>query len=224
MDGIRRGLDRGAPPPPHRLSRLRATLVRITPMLAAIEVRLDAAGRLSPHLRRLLHRVRLDLRGARTTAAGVVVALRRSGARGAALRLLLRELEAFQALRSTLASTPASNPAPSAPATSPASPQLQAAPVTSLVPAAAEPHHPRAGDHRESPSRGARDLSAESQPSSAAPDAATASQGGSFSFAAAVALTMVLIGFALPALLTRLELRPGRRYAVALIAPLERPG
>jgi hypothetical protein len=61
-------------------------------------------------------------------------------------------------------------------------------------------------------------------PWSAAPGAGTASPGGSFSFAAAVALAMLLIALALPALLTRLDLPPSRRYSVALIAPLERPG
>jgi hypothetical protein len=192
-------------------------------MLAALEVRLHAAGRLSPQVRRLLHRVRSDLRGVRATAAGLVVALRRSGARGHELRLLLRELEAFRAPGATFASTPGVNPAPSAPATSPAHPQLQPAPSGAPVPADSEPPHPRAGSHRESPSRGVGGLSAESL-WSAAPGAATASPGGSFSFAAAVALTMLLIGLAMPALLARLDLPPGRRYSVALIAPLERPG
>jgi hypothetical protein len=223
IDGLRRGLDRGAPPPPSHMTRLRATLVRITPMLAALEVRLDAAGRLSPRLRRLLHRVRSDLRGVRASAAGLVVALRQSGARGHELRLLLRELEAFRAPGATLASMPGVNPAPSAPATGPAHPQLQPAPVNSPVPAESAPPNPRAGGHRESPSRGVGGLSAES-PSSSVPGSATASSGGSSSTAAAVALTMVLIGLALPALLARLDLPPGRRYSVALIAPLERPG
>jgi len=234
IDGLRRGLDRGAPPPPSRLTRLRTTLVRIAPMLATLEVRLDAADPLSPHLRQLVHRVRGDLRGVRATAAGLVVALRHSGARGDALRLLLRELEAFQALASTLASTPGVNPAPPAPATSPADPrlhaptspadpQLQATPASSPVPAPSEPPHPRVGDHRESPPRGAGAPSPEPLPS-AAPGGAAASPGGSFSFAAAVALTMALIGLALPALLARLDLPAGRGYAALLIAPLERPG
>jgi hypothetical protein len=223
INGLRRGLDRGAPPRPSDLTRLRATLVRITPMLAAVQVRLDAAGRLSPPLRRLLHRVRSDLRVVRAAAAGLVVALRQSGARGHELRLLLRALESFRALGATFASTPGVNPAPSAPPTSPAHPQLQPAPAGSPVPADAEPPHPPAGGHRESPSRGVGGLSAESL-WSAAPGAATASPGGSFSFAAAVALTMLLIGLAMPVLLARLDLPPGRRYSVALIAPLERPG
>jgi hypothetical protein len=223
IEGLRRGLDRGAPPSRDRLSRLRATLVRITPMLAALEVRLEAAGRLSPHLQQLLHGVQSDLRGIRATAAGLVAALRHSGASGDELRLLLQELESFQAVGSTLASTPGADPARPAPATSPPDPQLWTAPATSSVPASTVSPHPRPGDHRESPSRGGGP-SAESLPSSASPDAATASPGGSFSFTAAVALTMVLIGLALPALLTRLDLQPGRRYAVALIAPLERPG
>jgi hypothetical protein len=223
IDGLRRALDRGAPPPPSRLTRLRATLVRITPRLAALEVRVDAAGPLSPHLRQLLHRVRGDLRGVRAAAAGLVVALGHSGARGDVLRLLLRELEAFKALASTLASTPGVHPAPAAPATSPADTQLQAAPASSPVAAPPKPPHPRVGDHRGSPPRDAGAPSAESLPS-AAPGGAAASPGGSFSFAAAVALTMALIGLALPALLARLDLPPGRGYAALLIAPLERPG
>jgi hypothetical protein len=225
IEGLQRGLDRGAPPSPDHVSRLRATLVRITPMLAALEVRLEAAGRLSPHLQQLLHGVQSDLRGVRATAAGLVAALRHSRATGEEVQLLLQELESFQGLGSTLASTPGANPARPAPATtSPADPQPWTAPATSSVPASTVPPHPRADDRRESPSRGGGGPSAESVPSSASPGAATASPGGSFSFTAAVALTMALIGLALPALLTRLDLPPGRRYAVALIAPLERPG
>jgi hypothetical protein len=186
-------------------------------------VRLDAAGRLSPHLRQLLHRVRGDLRGVRATAGELVVALRHSGASGAEVRLLLRELEAFRALGATLASTPGVNPAPSAPAASPTYPQLLPAQATSPVPGASEPPQPRAGGREDSPTRGGTALSMES-PWSSAPGSATASPGGSFSFAAAATLTMLMIGLALPALLARLDLPPSRRYAVALIAPLERPG
>jgi hypothetical protein len=226
INDLQRRMDDGAPPPPDRLTRLRATLVQIAPMLVALEVRLQAAGRLTPHLRHLLHRVRSDLRGVRVTAHGLVTALRRSGARGPELRLLLRELEHFVAIGSDLAWTPGVRPAaaPLVAGASPAYSQLQPAPVAGPPPAVAPTAERRAPDHPPPESDGRRND--EPPPWSSAPSAgsATASPGGAFFFAGAAFLTMLLIGLGLPALRARLELPPGRRYTAAFLAPLERPG
>jgi hypothetical protein len=226
INALRRDLDDGAPPPPDRLTRLRATLVQIAPMLVALEVRLQAAGRLTPHLRHLLHRVRSDLRGVQVTAHGLVTALRRSGARGAELRLLLRELEHFGALGPDLAWTPGVRPAaaPLVAGASPAYSQLQPAPVAGPPPAAAPPADRQAAG-RPPPTDDGRG-SVEPPPWSSAPSAgsATASPGGAFFFAGMASVTMLLIGLGLPALRARLDLPPGRRYTAAFLAPIERPG
>jgi hypothetical protein len=226
INDLRRDLDAGAPPPPDRLTLLRATLVQIAPMLVALEVRLQAAGRLTPHLRHLLHRVRSDLRGVRVTAHTLVTALRRSGARGPELRLLLRELEHFGALGPDLAWTPGVRPAavPLVAGASPAYSQLQPAPVAGPPPAAAPPADRRAADRPPPADDGPGNL--EPPPWSSAPSAgsATASPGGAFFFAGMASLTMLLIGLGLPALRARLDLPPGRRYTAAFLAPLERPG
>jgi hypothetical protein len=227
IDDLQRDLDHGAPPPPDRLTRLRATLVRIAPMLVALEVRLQATGRLTPHLRHLLHSVRSDLRGVRVTAHDLVTALRRSGARGPELRLLLRELDHFAAMASTLDLTPGLRPlaAPPSQGATAAYSQLQPVPVAG-PPAAAAP--PAAGPVADVPPPEPPDPpGAElSQPWSTAtgPGSATASPGGAFFFAGVASLTMLLIGLGLPALRARLEVLPGRRYTAAFIAPLERPG
>jgi hypothetical protein len=222
---LQQRLNEGAPPRGSRLIELRETLIRIAPMLVALQARLDAAGRLSPHLRDLLRRVRSDLRGVRVTAAVLVAALRRSGADGAELRLLLRELEHFRALGSALASNPAVAPV-QPPSVSGASPIY--APVQPAA-AVAPPHTPAETLERSSTDRqgpGSRDGRGgeEPPPWSSAPGSATASPGGAFFFAGAASLTMLLIGLALPALRARLEVPSGRRYAVAFLAPLERPG
>jgi hypothetical protein len=226
IDDLRHRLAHGAPPPTKRLIDLRASLVRIAPMLAALEASLDAAGRLSPHLRQLLHRVSGDLRGARVTAEGLITALRHSGARGPEVRLLLEELEHFRTLDLALPSTPvvASAPAPSLAVASPGL-AVQPAPVVSPPPASADAPDRGAGGPQPNGSRGGRG-SEEPPPSpwSPAPGSATASPGGTFLFAAVASLTMLLIGLLLPALRARLDLPPGRRYNVAFLAPLERPG
>jgi hypothetical protein len=227
IDDLQRGLDHGAPPPPDRLTRLRATLVRIAPMLVALEVRLQATGRLTPHLRQLLHRVHDDLHGVRVTAHDLVTALRRSGARGAELRLLLRELDHFAAMASTLDLTPGLRPlaAPPAQGATAAYSQLQPVPVAGPPAAAAPPAERPVADvpPPESPDPPGAELS---QPWTTAtgPGSATASPGGAFFFAGMASLTMLLIGLGLPALRARLEVLPGRRYTAAFIAPLERPG
>jgi hypothetical protein len=227
IDDLQRDLDHGAPPPPDRLTRLRATLVRIAPMLVALEVRLQATGQLTPHLRQLLQSVRSDLRGVRVTADDLVTALRRSGARGAELRLLLRELDHFAAMASSLDLTPGLRPlaAPPAQGATAAYSQLQPVPVAGPPAAAAPPAErptadSRPPDPRDPPGDGL------AQPWSTATGAgsATASPGGAFFFAGVASLTMLLIGLGLPALRARLEVLPGRGYRAAFIAPLERPG
>jgi hypothetical protein len=227
IDDLRRDLDHGAPPPPDRLTRLRTTLVRIAPMLVALEVRLQATGRLTPHLRHLLQSVRSDLRGVRVTADDLVTALRRSGARGAELRLLLRELDHFAAMASTLDLTPGLRPlaAPAAQGATPAYSRLQPVPVAG-PPAAAAPPAERPAADRAPPDPRDRPGDGQAQPWSTAtsPGAATASPGGAFFFAGVASLTTLLIGLGLPALRARLEVLPGRRYTAAFIAPLERPG
>jgi hypothetical protein len=227
MDDLRHRLALGAPPPTKRLIDLRASLVRIAPMLAALEASLDAAGRLTPHLRQLLHQVSDDLRGVRATAAGLITALRHSGARGSEVRLLLQELEQFRTFDLALPSIPALGPAPtpdSAGATRGYA-AVQPAPAVSPPPApVSAPERGAAGP----PTTGSRDGrgSEEPPPSPWSPDpgSATASPGGTFLFAAMASLTMLLVGLMLPALRARLDLAPGRRYNVAFLAPLERPG
>jgi hypothetical protein len=227
IDDLRRHLDDGAPPPPDRLSSLRTTLVRIAPMLVALEVGLHAAGRLTPHLRHLLHRVRSDLRGVRVTAHGLVTALRRSGARGAELRLLLGELKHFAAISSALASTPGVRlvSAPPVQGATPAYSQQQPVPVAGPPSAIAPPAERQAPDR---PPPAPRDPPGDEEPppwsSAPSPGSATASPGGAFFFAGVASLTMLLIGLGLPALRARLEVPPGRRYTAAFLAPLERPG
>jgi hypothetical protein len=225
---LRRGLADGAPPPASRLNRLRATLVRVTPMVIALEVRLQAAGRLSPHIRHLLHGVRGDLQEVHVAAAGLVAALRGSGARSTELRLLLRELEAFLAVGSTLAPNPGLDQMPasaaSVPGGSTAPTQLQPIPATSPTPNAAGPPAPRA-ESPDAPGPSHAPAGAEVVPSSAAPGSATAGPAGSsFFFAAVAGIMALLLGIALPALWARLDLPPGRPYAAAFLTPLERPG
>jgi hypothetical protein len=235
IHGIRRGLDDGEPPPASRLTRLRTTLVQVTPMLVALEVRLDAAGRLSPPLGHFLNRVRDDLRGVRSAAQGLATALLRSGADGAELRLLVKELEHFGAVSSALASNPGVREAPvppvarAGPAYSPAQPApvaaAQPAPVAAPPPAGGRPADQTTGAAQET---GPSERRAHREPApwltAPSPGSATASPGGAFFFAGLAWLTMLWIGLALPALRTRLDLRPSRRYSVALLAPLERPG
>jgi hypothetical protein len=233
IDDLRQHLDRGAPPAKSRLIDLRASLVRIAPMLVALEASLDAAGRLSPHLKQLLHRVRSDLRGVHVTAVGLIAALRDSGARGAEVRLLLSELEMFGALSAALGSSPAVGLAPT---TSPAG--VGPGYAALHLPAAGSATQPSAGvlesgstgprttGSHDGPGSRSRDGrgSEEPPPWSPVPGSATAGPGGAFFFAAVAALTMLLIALTLPALRARLDLPPGRRYTVAFLAPLERPG
>ena len=224
IDDLQRRLDDGAPPPQNRLIELRASLVQIAPMLVALEMRLDAAGRLSPHLQSLLRRVRTELHGASVKAAGLVAALRNSGAHGAEVRLLLRELENFRALGSVPAASPWMARAPAAPVSS------VSVAYRSVQPAAASPPPPspesreRADDgRRKTGSHDGRGVE-EPPPWAPAPGSATASPGGAFLFAGLASLAILLIGLTMPALRALLELLPGRPYSVAFLEPLERPG
>jgi hypothetical protein len=225
MDDLQRRLDDGAPPPQNRLIDLRASLGQIAPLLVALEMRLDAAGRLSPHLRNLLRRVRSELRGARVTAAGLVAALRSSGARSAEVRLLLRELERFRAVASMLAVNPFVARAPAPPVSS-----ASAAYMSVQSPRVAYPTQPSAASPKQAddgrPTTGPRDgqRGGEPPPWAPAPGSATASPGGAFLFAGLASLAILLIGLTMPALRALLELLPGRPYSVAFLEPLERPG
>jgi hypothetical protein len=225
IDDLGRRLDRGAPAPKRRLIRLRSSLERIAPVLLALEVQLDAAGRLSPRLRALLHRVRVRLVGARASAADLIAALRRAGARGPELRLLLRELGRFRMLHAALASNLGAEraPVPSEPGANAAYTQVQPAPAASPQHAATAPLERRTGGRLATASadRGGPD---EPAPGSSAPGSASASPGGAFSAASVALLATLLIGLALSRLRARLTLSPGRRYTVAFLAPLERPG
>jgi hypothetical protein len=225
IDDLQRRLDDGAPPPQNRLIDLRASLGQIAPLLVALEMRLDAAGRLSPHLRNLLRRVRSELRGARVTAAGLVAALRSSGARSAEVRLLLRELERFRAVASMLAVNPFVARAPAPPVSS-----ASAAYMSVQSPRVAYPTQPSAASPKQAddgrPTTGPRDgqRGGEPPPWAPAPGSATASPGGAFLFAGLASLAILLIGLTMPALRALLELLPGRPYSVAFLEPLERPG
>lgn len=225
IDDLQRRLDDGAPPPQNRLIDLRASLGQIAPLLVALEMRLDAAGRLSPHLRNLLRRVRSELRGARVTAAGLVAALRSSGARSAEVRLLLRELERFRAVASMLAVNPFVARAPAPPVSS-----ASAAYMSVQSPRVAYPTQPSAASPKQAvdgrPTTGPRDGQGggEAPPWAPAPGSATASPGGAFLFAGLASLATLLIGLTMPALRALLELLPGRPYSVAFLEPLERPG
>jgi hypothetical protein len=225
IDDLQRRLDDGAPPPQNRLIDLRASLGQIAPLLVALEMRLDAAGRLSPHLRNLLRRVRSELRGARVTAAGLVAALRSSGARSAEVRLLLRELERFRAVASMLAVNPFVARAPAPPVSS-----ASAAYMSVQSPRVAYPTQPSAASPKQAvdgrPTTGPRDGQGggEPPPWAPAPGSATASPGGAFLFAGLASLATLLIGLTMPALRALLELLPGRPYSVAFLEPLERPG
>ena len=226
IDDLQRRLDDGAPPPQNRLIDLRASLGQIAPLLVALEMRLDAAGRLSPHLRNLLRRVRSELRGARVTAAGLVAVLRSSGARSAEVRLLLRELERFRAVASMLAVNPFVARAPAPPVSS-----ASAAYMSVQAPWGAYPTQPSAASPKQAaddgrPTTGPRDgqHGGEPPPWAPAPGSATASPGGAFLFAGLASLAILLIGLTMPALRALLELLPGRPYSVAFLEPLERPG
>jgi hypothetical protein len=225
IDDLERHLDKGAPAPKSRLFRLRSSLERIAPALLALGVQLDAAGRLSPRLRGLLHRVRVRLVGARASAADLMAALRRVGARGPELRLLLRELGRFRMLHAALASKLRAEraPAPSEVGANAAYTQLQPASAASPQHAAAAPLERRAAGRpaTRSPDRGGPD---EPAPGSSAPGSASATPGGAFSAASVALLATLLVGLMLPQLRARLALSPGRRYTVAFRAPLERPG
>jgi hypothetical protein len=225
IDDLERRLDNGAPAPKSRLIRLRSSLERITPALLALEVQLDAAGRLSPRLRALLHRVRVRLAGARASAADLIATLRRVGARGPELRLLLRELGRFRTLHAELASKLGAEraPVPSEPGANAAYTQVHPAPAASPQHAATAPLERRAAGRPAtgSPDGGGPD---EPAPGSSAPGSASATPGGASSAASLALLATLLIGLLLPRLRARLALSPDRRYTVAFLAPLERPG
>jgi hypothetical protein len=228
---LRHRLAHGAPPPTRRLIDLRTSLVRVAPLLAALEVSLDAVGRLSPHLQHLLHRVSHDLHKVRAAAGGLVTALRNSAVRGPEMRLLVEELEHVASFHLALPSSPAVGPAP-APSPRGAGaglPAVQSGPAFTPPASAATPTRsasaPRTdGSPRDRGFEGRGAEEAPPSPWSSAAGAASASPGGGLFFAAVASLATLLIGLVLPAIRARLDLPAGGRYTVALLTALERPG
>jgi hypothetical protein len=223
MDDMQRRLAGGATPPSRDLSRLTRSLDRIAPVLLALEAQVGAA-QLSPHLRQLLHRVRTRLGDTHASAAALAEALRRSGAQGPEVWLLLRKLEQFQSL------TPALVPdtAPALPSTAPTQGFTQnyatATPASPALPA----QHAAAQQGRATPER-ATPSQSPAAPSGAENHAsvsgsASAGPGGALSVAGLGALAALLTALVLPRLLSRVELPPMRRYAATFLAVLERPG
>jgi hypothetical protein len=225
VEAIARQLARGATPPPSRLNGLRSKLERLAPVLLALNARGDGVAGASEQTRRLLHRVRARFGNAQVATAGLIVALRRSGLQGPAALALMRELEGFGAIGHGLDFTPgalllAPTPAPIVPA--PAAAALAHTSGTSpSEPTVARPEAgdaPRAGDAPKDASRqppGSRSFAGGSS---------SASAGGALSAAGIAALAALLLGLALPRLLTRLQLFPSRGHAVALVLAVERPG
>ena len=225
VEAIRRRLDGGAAPPAHDLSRLRSTLERLAPVLLALDLRVDRAGLPGAQARQLLHRVRAGLAETQVATAGLIAALRRSDLHGPELRALLRSLESFGALGSALDLRPGAGPfAPTsfAPTPQPVDPMASAAvlptPESGASPSRSHAAPPRADDAPKAAGQHAP------EPWSSALGSATASAAGAVSVAGLAALAALLIAFALPRLLTRLELTPGRGHMVASVLALERPG
>jgi hypothetical protein len=225
IDDLRRRVDNGSPAPKSGLIRLRSSLEQIAPVLLALELRLGAAGRLDPRLRALQHQLRVRLAGARASAGELIAALRRSGERGHELRMLLRELESFCALKAELSSNAGAGAAsaPPEPGADAAYTQLRPALAASPQHAAAVPLERRAAGRtatRPSRDRGGPDAPL---PSSSTPGAATASPGGGVSTAGLSLLATRAIALAAPRLRVAIRLPADRPYAVVL-APLGRPG
>lgn len=230
MNDLERRLAAGGSAPAKSLVRLSRSLELIAPALVALGTQVDAGGRLSPHLRHLLHRVNKRLGGANASAAALAVALRRSGMRGPEVALLLHELQDFQALTPGFAAFPAG---PLLTQTQPVNAAYvafthdQTAPAP--APAPAPPPHRAAAPQRPA---AANEATAWQRP--AAPDdllrqasasgSASAGPGGGFSAAGLAALAALLGVLALPRLLSRVQLPPMRCYAAVFLVPLQRPG
>jgi hypothetical protein len=231
IDDLQHLLDQGALSPPEALTRVRSSLERIAPVLLALNVQLQHAGRLSPHLRELLRRVRDRLTATNASAAELRATLRHAGLRGAEWRLLLHQLQSFLTLRLPLIAAPAVAQAP-APAPAPAQAAsgvgpafVQAQPGAAAVarqPVATPSPAPAAAPRVTGASDRARP--AELTPLSSAGGSASVSPGGAFSGPGAATLATLLIGLMLVGLSARLTARPIRRYSAVFAAPLERPG
>jgi hypothetical protein len=228
IDNLQRRLDSGAAAPRRGLIRLRSSLERIAPVLAALEVRLRSAGPLGPRLRMLHRRLRARAAGARASARDLVAALRRSSWRGYELRLLLWELASFRRLEAG----PASNePARAALARSgrgdnAAYTETQPAPAVTPTPphTATAPLERRAAGRPAIRPRGHGGDGPHPPRSSSTSASATASPGGALSAAGAGLMATLLIALAAPRLWARLALAAGHRPTVAFLSPLERPG
>jgi hypothetical protein len=222
IEGMERRLAAGVTPASKSLDRLRRSLEEIAPALLAIEASVGAGVRLTPKLRRLLHRVGTRLGDTRASAAELAAALRSSGLSGPEVQLLLRELEDFRALDPSFL--------PEASTWRPAAPEPVAPVSQSHVPAAPAPsaHGParpetEAAVSRASASPGAAS-STEVAPTTAASGSASAGPGGAVTAAGMAALAALLCAVALPRLLSRVYVAPVRRYAATYLVVLERPG
>ena len=224
IDELRRGLADGVVPPVRRLRHLRSSLDDLEPALLALSTQLHGADQLSPHLRRLLTRVRTRLSTVRASAADLSLAIRSSGLSGPELRRLLQELERFGELSVSLGGLPAAGTRaaviPAAATTPPLAP-LAGARAPAAPPAAAPPRaHPAGGPRIGAPQRGDPDPA----PRSSAPGSATAAPAGAFAAAGLALLVLLLVRPSLSRLRERLDLPSCRGYAVAFLTPLERPG
>jgi hypothetical protein len=222
MDDLQRRLAGGAAPASHSLDRLRRSLDLIAPVLLALEAQVGAA-QLSPHFRQLLDRVRTRLGDTHASAAALADALRRSGADGQQVRLLLRELEQFQAVAPAFALDRAPTVAAPAPGPDQGFTQNYATPT---------PAPPVSHTGRSQGQAAGGEATASQQPAAPAgtdtqasvSGSASAGPGGAFSVAGMGALAALLIALALPRLLSRFELPPVRRYSATFRVVLERPG
>jgi hypothetical protein len=205
------------------LNRLRSSLERLAPVLLALDARGDGVVGASEQTRRLLHRVRARLGKAQVATAGLIVALRRSGLQGPAAVALMRELESFGAIGHGLDLTPGALLAPAPAPIIPAPAAVLLTHTSGTSPSEPSVARPEAGD---APRAGDAPNGASQQPPgswSFAGGSSSASAGGALS-AGIAALAALLLGLALPRLLTRLQLFPGRGHAVALVLAVERPG
>ena len=215
VESIRRQLNSGVTPLASDLNRLRSRLERLEPVLLALDGRSWPAP---ARTRRSHGQVSSPKR--RSSTAGLITALRRSGLHGPALDALLGELESFGALGSALDLAPAATPfAPTALTIDSAPP----AAVVPALPAGDSPTQPRV-----TPPRAAKEHEA-TAPDAPAPwpapaESSLASASDALSVGGAAALTALLIAFFLPRLTARLELALGRGHVVASVLALERPG
>jgi hypothetical protein len=219
---MQRQVDAGKRPSKGGLVRLRLSLAQIAPVLLALERRLDAAGQLTAHLRRILQRVRDHLSHTQASAAELIAALRGSGLRGAELQLLIDELVRFQALHGTLLPGPVLHgPRAMLPLDPPTALPWSSSTWSQPV------HQPTPAGHASARHPGGSSVGgAQHHPSKlfSIPGAAAVSSSGAGAAVAFGVLAALLLGLAAPRLSGRLTVPPGLYRSVVFLAPLERPG